>query len=90
MGYRIAYEDSNVIKTPLRRKRKTWRLLAVALALVIGLSIPQVRRTLRDIVLPGKEEITAKALGDLVTDLRRGEPFGEAVEAFCLEIIHGG
>jgi hypothetical protein len=52
--------------------------------------VPQGRLWLRDLLLPGDEEITASALEGMVSDLRAGEPVREAVEAFCREILAGG
>ena len=93
MGYRITYENGMIHKENIRQHRISWKwwgagILAAAVA--VTLMVPQGRLWIRDLFLPGDEEITASALESMVADLRAGEPLGEAVEAFCREIIAGG
>ena len=73
-----------------RLKWRRWAIAVSAAALAVAMLVPQGRLWLRDLMLPGDEEITAAALEGMVEDLRAGEPLGEAVEAFCKEIIAGG
>ena len=51
-----------------------------------GYSLPEVT----EIYLVAYEDVTAAALESMVTDLRDGEPIGQAVESFCKEILAGG
>ena len=44
---------------------------------------------LREILLPGNGESTAKALEELISQLHEVAAFGDAVTAFCREIIAG-
>ena len=60
------------------------------MALAVSLMVPQGRLWLRDLLLPGNEDVTAAALESMVTDLRDGEAIGQAVESFCKEILAGG
>lgn len=93
MGYRITYENDVIRKSVLRIPCLRWRRWGIGLgaaALAVSLLIPGGRLWLRDLLLPGDEEITASALESMIADLRSGEPVGEAVEAFCKEIISGG
>jgi hypothetical protein len=52
--------------------------------------LPRGRWWFRDLLLPGDEQVTSAALEGMVSDLRSGEPIGEAVETFCREILAGG
>jgi hypothetical protein len=52
--------------------------------------LPRGRLWFRDLLLPGDEQVTSAALEGMVSDLRSGEPIGEAVETFCREILAGG
>lgn len=93
MGYRITYENGVAKKETVRLRRfrwKRWGAGAVAVALAVALMIPAGRLWVRDLLLPGDEEVTAAALEGMVENIRSGEPVGEAVEAFCREIIAGG
>ena len=43
--------------------------------------------TIREFIIPGNPGITEAAFINLVTDLREGEKFGDAITTFCREII---
>lgn len=93
MGYRITYENGVIRKQILRIRRfrwKRWGVGGITAVLALMLMLPDGRLWIRDLLLPGDEEVTAVALENMVSDLRSGEPVGEAVEAFCKEIIAGG
>jgi hypothetical protein len=93
MGYRITYENGVIRKQAVRVRQvkwKRWGAGAAATGLAIALMFPAGRLRIRDLLLPGDEEITAAALEGMVSDLRAGEPVGEAVESFCREIIASG
>ena len=79
MAYRIEYAGK-------RRTRRFpfWLLLLAALAL---LAVP--RQTLGQWLLPGDQEVTARALSELVERLRQGTNAGAAVTAFCKSIVRG-
>lgn len=90
MGYLIEYDKGMTKKRAIYRKKSgAGRILALALLLGTML-LPAGRTALRNLILPGNEEITAHALEALAEDLKAGDTVGEAVEAFCKEIIHGG
>ena len=91
MAYRITYDQSNVRKKSVRFPRIRWKRCAVLFsAAVLGLMviIPAGRMWLRDLLLPGDEEVTAVALEGLAEDIESGVSVGEAVDAFCREIIY--
>lgn len=71
-------------------KWKKWGAAFAAAGLAVTLMVPRGRLWVRDLLLPGDEDITAAALEGIVSDLRAGEPLGEALETFCKEIIAGG
>lgn len=79
MAYRIEYAGKR--KT---RRFPFWILLPAALAL---LAIP--KQTLGQWLLPGDQEVTARALSELVESLRQGSNAGAAVTAFCRSIVQG-
>lgn len=92
MGYRITYENGHIHKKTVRSSQfrwKRWGAGAAVAALAVTLLIPRGRLWVREVILPGDAEVTAAALEGMVSDLREGEPMGEALETFCREIIHG-
>ena len=83
MGYSIQYSPQTNRKFPVKTKKNsaTWLLTGVAvLALLLGGW---------RLLLPGDPETTRAALSHLVDDVRAGESVGDAVTAFCREIIDG-
>ena len=93
MGYRISYENGRIKKHTVKEHRIGFKPIGIGLtsaALAITMMVPQGRLWLRDLLLPGDEEITAAALDSMVDQLRQGEPVEEALEAFCKEILAGG
>lgn len=93
MGYRITYENGSIRKETVKINKLKWKqclIGMIAAVLAFALMIPGGRLWLRDLILPGDEEITAAALENMVGELRSGEPVGEALEAFCREILAGG
>lgn len=94
MEYRITYGEGSIQKQAVRKPqiRLKWKALLPALcALVfaVTLAVPSGRLWLRDLILPGDEEITASALENLAQNLGNGVSVGEAVAVFCDEIIYG-
>lgn len=80
MAYRIDY--------PGRRKKRRfpyWIFLILAFAVL--LAVP--KDDLEYWLLPGDPEVTAQALSELVKTLRQGTNAGQAVAAFCGNILRG-
>lgn len=99
MGYQISYGQDVVSKTKKREFRMPrpgrggfMRLGVPGLILlfVVVCFIPQVRLTLRDLLLPGDPEVTATALERLVETVSEGESIQTALTEFCREIIDHG
>lgn len=92
MGYRITYSNGIIEKKLFRDRRINWKRIPVifaTLAVAVTLAVPSGRLWLRNILLPGDEDVTAAALESLVEDLYSGESVGEAVQTFCREILTG-
>lgn len=86
MGYRIVYGRKE-------RKRISPKKIGAIFAVMIVVAIlmlPSSRAVVAEILLPGDPEVTASALQTLVSDLGEGQGIGDAVTAFCHEIIAGG
>lgn len=87
MGYRIQYGPVG----SKRRERKKKRMgLLVAICVVISAAVLHfsgLDTVIKTWLLPGDPEVTAAALQELVSDLQDGAGIGEAVMAFCEEIV---
>ena len=85
MGYRITYYQNRIHKRPIKKRGKLpWAgIISGALALLL---LCGGWRWL----LPGNARVTEAALGQLVENVRAGEPMGEAITVFCREIIANG
>ena len=85
MGYRIVYgKQEKKIISP-----KKTGLIVTGIAVTALLLWPTGRSAVRELILPGDADVTAAALQNLVSELGEGQEFGEAVTAFCQEIIAG-
>lgn len=91
MGYIIAYNGADAVKRATMHRKSKLPALTVAFLLTFLLLTelfwPAGKEKLRHILLPGDPDVTAHAVTVLVDDLRAGEPVGEAVKAFCSEIL---
>ena len=91
MSYAIEYNSGHSRKTQLKKrklfiKKKTHLVtLGVIAALVVLLHINAIRKWL----LPGDPEVTERAVGVMVDELKSGDSLQEAFDAFCKEVISG-
>ena len=93
MSYQIQYDPHLVKKYPrrIRKKGKFSLLRIIALLLICFVVIGVIGRGgVPQFLLPGDAAVTAGALDAMIQDLRNGEQFGEAITAFCMEIIRHG
>lgn len=92
MGYRIEYDGIGVKKHRGPVKRGGRIAYVCVLLLVAGaITVKTVGLTwVQEVLLPGDPEVTAMALEGLVEDLRQGDTLGQAIKAFCEEIIANG
>lgn len=92
MAYRIDYENG-AIKTEIRVKQSGLkRILSFVclVALLVGIAYAGwYRLRIRDLILPGNADLTQAAIDNMVNNLRSGQGAGEAITAFCREIIYG-
>ena len=91
MGYRICYDWGEAPETRTGKGRSRLPAMIAGFFLIFllltGLFWPRGTAKLRKLILPGDEAVTGQALTVLVEDLRAGEPVGDAVRAFCGEIL---
>ena len=91
MGYIISYHGADSVKIPTvpRRSRMLSLTLGFFLAflLLTRLFWPAGSAKLRQFLIPGDPDVTGHAAALLVEELRTGEPAGEAIKAFCSEIL---
>lgn len=85
MGYRIVYGEDPFIE---RKERKSYLRamtagFALAFVVLVRCCWPQGTELLRQALLPGDYE----AFQQMTTDIRAGEPIGDAVTAFCQQIV---
>lgn len=92
MGYRIAYENIGKRRDkPKRSWRSVMAVSCVAALLTGAITIKSVGlKWVQEILIPGDPAVTAAALEEMVSDLRQGTSFVDAVTAFCQEIINHG
>ena len=87
MGYKIIYPPVGKRRYPMGRSMPVWLLPASILGAAI-LAITLYNGS-AGWLLPGDPEVTEAALYEMIERLSEGEAFGEAVTAFCKEIIAG-
>ena len=91
LGYKIQYSMDAVSRQYLPRlsqgKRLFFRiLLSVALIVLLGVTV-HYREHIYNWILPGDAQYTVVALKELLSNLHSGESAGEAIAAFCTEIL---
>ena len=92
MGYRISYGE-NVQKIEIQEKpagkRSNKKYFLVAAIVAVLLAAWSFSDRLTEYLIPGDPEITRSAMTTMVAEIGSGESVGEAVTAFCKEIIAG-
>ena len=91
MSYRVEYGPPIPAQYIKRSKPLRIQIMTAVFLLLFTLLVrqffPSGTRQLRQILLPETHSITQDALDALMSDLRNGEPLGDAVTAFCVYII---
>lgn len=91
MSYTIQYGPSGKAEAEWnssRTKRKRRTAAAILLAVVaIGVLLLGGADRVRDFLIPGDPEVTKAAFAQFTENIRQGEPVGDAITAFCREII---
>lgn len=81
---------------PSEKKRGPLRLqfLTTVFLLLFTLAVrqfwPEGTRMLREFLIPGEPTVTQAAFSEMVTEIQAGEPLGDAVTAFCRQIVEDG
>lgn len=89
MGYQIRYDSVGKLPQKRRRSRTGWLagFLVIAL-LACAITVKTVGlKWVQEVLLPGDPAVTAAALEQMAEDLRAGDSLGEAITAFCEEIM---
>lgn len=91
VSYRITYGPPVPPPYPNQDKTSHLRLMTamwfLLFALLVRLYFPAGTAQLQTILLPDSNSITQAALGSLMAELRNGEHLGDALYAFCEEVI---
>ena len=93
MGYRIVYEADGIRREQnnIVHKRLVGLLTGCLLAfLVLTMHFwPEGKAKLEEMFLPGDPAITKQAFFSMTEQLRAGVAIGDAVAAFCQEVMDG-
>jgi len=89
LGYRILYDNGNILMEHKTYKRNHRRLVSVLLICLLAVgSIKLIGWDIvKDFLLPGDPEVTESAFFSMVESIRTGESVKDAITAFCTEII---
>lgn len=89
MAYRIRYgPPQNGVRRRISLDKRCVTLLLVAAILIVMIVFGS-NPTVKAHLIPGDPEITEAAFAGFVLDVRGGISFGDALTAFCKEIIDG-
>ena len=91
MGYQILY-DTEIQNNPYTKARKSPFGLMVGSSFLFFLLLvsafwPRGKDVLQGLIWPGERQMTIHAAECFARELRNGEPFGDAAERFCCEIL---
>ena len=89
MGYKVQYGVNRHERRNRRALLRKWVIAILLDVILVTAWVMDMRGTLYEALLPGDPVVTASALENLRQDLASGEPLGEAVTAFCREVIDG-
>ena len=90
MAYRIDYQSVSKAKKAKKRRYPILILSICLLALLLFNTVLKDQRAmLLRIIFPGDAAITMTSLDNMLTQLKAGAPFQEAMLAFCQQVIAG-
>lgn len=91
MSYRITYTSFGEEKKRPAGNRKWTGVMAAVLVIALVFGAIAVKNTglrwVQNYLLPGDPAVTAAALEGMIEDLKNGDSLGNAVTAFCREIV---
>ncbi len=82
MAYEMEYAFQELKKMRIRKK-KNWSIIGVTLLLAAAVIAAQFGGGLLEVILLGRHEEIPVAASEMVTNLREGMAFDEAVYVFC-------
>ena len=90
MAYKIQYTPESNRRYPLQRQRKPWQWSKILVIILLLGAVVWIRHVgLPDFLIPGETELTKAAVQSMMGNLQAGIPVGDAVTAFCKQIIYG-
>lgn len=90
MGYRIDYQSVSREKKTTKRRHTVLILSACLLAVLLFNTVLKGQRALfLKIIFPGDAAVTAASLDNMLTQLKAGTPFQDALLVFCQQVIAG-
>ncbi len=87
MAYKIIYPTVGNRNYPVRKPMPAWALPGALLSVIF--LVITIYNGSANWLLPGDPAVTEAALREMIENLSQGEAFGDAVSAFCKEIIAG-
>lgn len=89
MSYKISYAIADKLSKPKARHGvRVMAVLVIALAVVARFVYPEETKQLAEALFPLSSDSSQQALKVFSENIKAGESFGDAVTAFCWEIIH--
>ena len=90
MAYKIQYEKSETYRYPQSKQKPRFPKRKIYLALLALAAVLWVRmKGIPDVLIPGDPQVTRMAVETMVENLQGGVSVGDAVTAFCKEIMNG-
>ena len=91
MSYKISYDNASG-KDKIRLNSRNWLLVAAGIVLTLVVSArvlyPEKTKQFMEALFPLTSDSSQEALEVFAENIKAGESFGDAVTAFCLEIIN--
>jgi len=93
VGYTIQYGPAGKAETAwhAKRRKKSGAVLAVCVLVIVFavLALSGNFEQIKNYLIPGDPEVTKAAFAQFTEDIRQGDTVGDAITAFCREIIEG-
>ena len=90
MGYRIDYQSVGKAKKQKKRHHPALMLAFCLLTiLLLNTVLKDQRALLLKIIFPGDAAVTVASLENMLTQLKAGAPFQDALLIFCRQVIAG-
>ena len=90
MGYRIDYQSVGKAKKQKKRHHPALMLaFCLVTILLLNTFLKDQRALLLKIIFPGDAAVTVASLENMLTQLKAGAPFQDALLVFCRQVIAG-